>query len=404
MDLKLIREKGESFSERIISIRREIHKHPETGFKEVETARLVAKELKSMSLEVKTGVGGTGVVGILRGAGDAERTGKEKTILIRADMDCLEIEERTVSPCCSEIPGLMHACGHDAHTAWVLGAAMILSGIVEEISGNVIFLFQPAEETTGGAAGMIAEGVLDDPPVTAAIAAHVDPSPWNGSGMIALKYGPMCAAPDNFVLTIYGPGGHNSAPHRVPDPMSVAVQIYTAFKALVERGTDPLEPVVLHIGTFRSGTNHNTIPDRAELTGTVRTLNEKMRRTMEMRMREIVGGICSAWNVTSDFHYQRVYPPMVNDNRMTDIVRKAAAEIIGEKNIVILEKPEMTGEDFSFFQERVPGTYINIGTYNQKIGAIYPLHSSRFILDESVLPTAAAILAASVFVYLNESD
>jgi amidohydrolase len=349
-----------------------------------------------LGLEVRTGIAGTGVTGTLYGNADG------KTILLRADMDALEINENTDLEYSSKEEGLMHACGHDVHVTWLIGAARILTEMREELNGNVIFLFQPAEETTGGALPMIMEGVLDHPSVHAAIAAHVDPSEANKSGMVALKYGAMCAAPDNFIIRLMGPGGHNSTPHLVPDPIDVGCQIYSALKSIVERETDPLEPVILHVGSFNSGSSHNTIPDFAELTGTVRSLSQKTRDFMEARMVETVEAISASRRIKYEFEYERLYPPMINDKYITDIVRNAASSLLGEEKVIILEKPEMAAEDFSYFLEKVPGTYINIGTYNPDMEAVYPLHSSKFAVDESIIRTGAAVLSASVLEYLNE--
>lgn len=391
---EILRKAGD-IQNRLIEIRRRIHKYPETGCNEHTTAHLVAEEMKALGLEVRTGIAKTGVTGLLRGGSPG------KSILLRADMDCLEVEEKTGLDYASEVPGLMHACGHDAHTTWVLGAAMILSSLKDKLKGNVVFLFQPAEETIGGAADMIAEGVLDNPRVDVVIAAHIDPSPWNRPGMIALKYGTMCAAPDNFRIVLSGPGGHCGSPHTAPDPLGAAVEVYTALKALVNRETDPLDPVILHIGTFHSGSSLNAIPDTVELKGTVRTIDEKTRKQIERRIGEVVIGLGELWNVKWQLHYERGYPPMVNDTTITDLVRSVAEDLLGKDNVTILDKPEMTGEDFSYFQQRVPGTYINVGTYNPDIDAVYPLHSPHFMIDESVLPTAAALLSASAYSYLN---
>jgi amidohydrolase len=390
--------KAGEIRDHLIEIRRRIHRHPETGFNENNTARLVTEELKALGLEVRTGIAKTGITGLLRGGGPG------KTVLLRADMDCLEVEEKTGLDYASEVPGLMHACGHDAHTAWVLGAAMILSSLKDELNGNVIFLFQPAEETIGGAADMIAEGVLDNPRGDAVIGAHIDPSPWNRSGMVALKYGTMCAAPDNFRIVLSGPGGHCGSPHTTPDPLGAAVGVYTALKSLVHQETDPLNPVIIHIGMIHSGSSLNAVPDTAELKGTVRTIDEKDRERIERRIGEITFGLGAVWNVTCQLQYERGCPPMVNNAALTDLVRSTAEDLLGLSNVTILDKPEMTGEDFSYFQQKVPGTYINMGTYNPDIDAVYPLHSPYFKLDESVLPTTSALLAASACSYLNSYE
>ncbi len=315
--------KANHIQEELVKIRREIHANPELGLQEHKTAALVADKLKQLGLEVQTGVGETGVVGILKG------TDAGKTLLIRADMDCLAMEELNDVPYKSQIPGQMHACGHDAHTTWVLGSAMILSELRDTFKGTIKFVFQPAEEGQGGAKRMIDDGVLENPKVDAAIGAHVWPSVE--AGKIGVKYNSMMAAPDMFHLNIRGKGGHGAEPHNSIDPISIGCQVYSALQTIVSRKINPVDSAVLSVTQFHGGSAHNVIPNEVKLTGTVRTLLPETRENMPKMMEQIIGGIVSANGGTYDLEYIPYYPPVINDTDMTHIVKHSAAEILGEE-------------------------------------------------------------------------
>lgn len=388
-----IMEKAEQIQEELIRIRRDIHAHPETGFQETRTAALVSAYLKDLGIEVRENVGRTGVVGTLRGKYPG------RTILLRADMDCLEMQEQNEVDYKSEYPGRMHACGHDAHTTWVLGAAKILAGLQDQLQGNVKFLFQPAEETDGGAKPMIQDGALEDPQVDAAIGAHV----WPGvdAGKIGVKYGPMMASPDFVRITITGKGGHGAEPHNCVDPISIGCQVYMAFQMIISRRISPLEPVVLTIGQFQAGTAHNIIPDKVEMVGTVRTFSFEMKEKMRSMMDAALKSITEANGATYQFEYLPHYPPVINDAGMTAQVEAAAKEILGEENVIRLEQPTMGAEDFSYFQQKVPGAYFNVGTFNAEKGITKPIHNPQFNIDETILHKAAAVLAHTAVCFLN---
>lgn len=389
-----ILKKADEIKDELISIRRDIHAHPETGLNEQRTAALVADKLRVLGLDVKTGVGITGVLGTLKGKYPG------KTVLIRADMDCLELNEINDIDYKSKYPGKMHACGHDAHTTWVLGAAMVLADLKDELHGCVKFLFQPAEETDGGAERMIKEGVLENPSVDAVIGAHVWPS--IESGKIGVKYGPMMAAPDTFKLTVYGKGGHGAEPHNCVDPISVACQIYMSLQTIISRRIDPVEPVVITVGQFNAGTAVNIIPDRAEIGGTVRTLNHNVRKKVPEMMEAVIKGITEANGASYKLEYEMIYPPVINNDDITELIEDSAREFLGRENVVRIERPTMGGEDFSYFQQCVPGAFFIVGTYNADKGIVKPLHNPGFNIDEDILHKSSALLAHCALTFLKE--
>lgn len=388
-----ILKKSQEIKEELIRIRRDIHSHPELGLEENRTASIVADKLRLLGLDVQQNIGVTGVIGVLKGKYEG------KTVMLRSDMDCLKVEELNDVEYKSQYPGKMHACGHDAHTTWLLGAAMILSELKDELHGNVKFLFQPAEEGIGGAERMINDNAMENPKVDAAIGAHVWPSVE--AGKIGIKYGPMMAAADEFELTIRGKGSHAAEPHRSIDPISVAVQIYTGFQTILSRRINPIEPAVVTVSMFNAGLTHNVISEKAELAGTIRTLNNKMRDKIPYMIETMVKGITEANDADFEFKYLKKYPPVINNDKMVSLVEKAGKEILGNENVVRLENPTMGGEDFSYFQQKVPGAFFIVGTYNKEKGLEKSLHSPHFNIDEDILNKAAAVMAECAVIYLN---
>ncbi len=385
--------KAEEIQEELIRIRRDLHAHPETGFQEIRTAALIGEHLKQLGIEVRERVGITGVVGTLRGKYPG------KTILLRADMDCLEMQEQNEVDYKSEYAGRMHACGHDAHMTWVLGAAKILAGLRDELHGNVKFLFQPAEETDGGADRMIKEGALEDPKVDAAIGAHVWPTVE--AGKIGVKYGPMMASPDLVKITIFGKGGHGAEPHNCVDPISVSCQVYFGFQTIISRRISPVEPAVLTISQINGGTAHNIIPDKVEMVGTVRTFSLEMKEKMHAMMEGVLRSVTEANGATYKFEYLPHYPPVINDEAMTALVEATGKALLGEDNVVKQDRPTMGAEDFSYFQQHVPGAYFIVGTLNAEKGVVKPLHNPQFNIDETILHKTAAVLASCAIAFLN---
>ncbi|MEA4846714.1 MAG: amidohydrolase [Clostridiaceae bacterium] len=387
--------KSQEIKDELIRIRRDIHAHPEPGRKEFRTSALIAEKMKELGLEVRTNVADTGVVATLRGKYPG------KTILLRADMDCLPVTEQNDVEYKSQNPGFMHACGHDTHTTWVIGAAMILSQFKDQLHGNVKFLFQPDEEFYGGADRMIKDGALENPHVDAAIGAHV--WPIIESGKIGVKYGSMMASPDHISINIYGKAGHGAEPHNCIDPISVACQVYMSLQTLVSRRINPVEPAVVTIARITGGTTHNAIPEKVEMEGTVRTLTNELRSRMPQLIENIIKGVCEANEAAYEFAYDPYYPPVINNNEMTILIEKAGKEILGEDNVIVVDKPTMGAEDFSYFQQKVPGVFFIVGTYNKEKGLTSPLHNPKFNVDEDIIPRAAAVLAQSALTYLNDS-
>jgi len=397
--------------------RRYLHMNPELSLQETNTARFVAGHLRELGIEHRTGVGGdgrslfmsrealaaagvepgpttggTGVVGLIRG----RRPGK--TVLLRADMDALPIEEENDVPYRSTRAGVMHACGHDVHTTILLGVAEVLNGLRDEFDGTVKLMFQPAEEGPGGAIAMIHDGVLDDPPVDAAIALHVgvDCEP----GQIAVSPGPATAAADTVKIEVTGRGGHAAAPHNAVDTVVVAAHILIALQTIVSREVSPLESAVVTFGAIHSGSANNVIPQTAVLEGTVRTYTAAVRDHIERRIAEIASGVASAMRAEAKTTYLRGYPPMYNDPAVTEIVRSAAAEVLGAEN-VLDRAPLMAGEDMAFIAERVPTCMFGLGVRNTERGIVYPPHHPRFDADEDALAVGVKTMVAAALRYLG---
>ncbi len=381
-DIKRIAE--ELFDE-IVALRRTLHRHPELGFCEYKTADLICSYLEKLGIPYERGIAKTGVVGLI------ETDKNAKTLLLRADMDALPMQEESDCPFKSETVGCMHACGHDAHVAIVLGTAAVLMRLRDRLRCNVKLVFQPAEEVEGGAEPMIAAGILENPHVDAAVGGHVmNTVP---AGKILVKYGEMMAAPDDFKMTVRGKGGHGAYPHKCIDPIAVCVQILNAWNALSARYTTPIEKHLISVNVFQAGTCFNVIPDEAYIGGTVRVFDETLRQQLAVRMDEIANQIAAAFGAVCEFTYTFRYPPLVNDKGMTDAMRQSAAAILGADNVVEGTEPSMAGEDFAYFGRHVPSVFINYGAGNEAMGAAMPLHSSDFIIDETCLKTGMMVMS-----------
>jgi amidohydrolase len=367
---------------RATAIRREIHRHPELGFEERNTQAIVERELDALGIEHRR-IAKTGVVGIVRGALPGHVTG------LRADMDALPITEDSGEDCTSEIPGKMHACGHDSHTAMLLGAARVLHESRDAFHGTAVLLFQPAEEGPGGAQPMIDEGALDDPKVEAVTMLHIDPRLSTGS--IGITPGPVNAAADEFHVTIRGKGGHGAHPHKAVDVIPCAAATILALQNVAARETDPLASIVVTVGTIESGYRNNVIADRAFMTGTVRTHDSAIRDEVEHKLRRIVNGVADAYGAHAQLEMIYGYPPVVND---LELAESFAAYASKEGFTVERPAPTMGGEDFAYFAQRVPGVMVRLGIYNELVGSIHSGHSPQFRLDEGAIPTGIATLVA----------
>lgn len=373
----------------LVSWRRAIHRRPELAFEERETASLVAERLRVLGCEVHEGVATTGVVGVLRAA----QSSSSPAVLLRADMDALPIEEAPGREYGSEVPGKMHACGHDGHVAMLLGAATLLAARRRELPRNVILCFQPGEEGAGGALRMIEAGALDLAPVGEAFAIHL----WSlyPEGTVHVRPGPALAAQDEFSARFTGRGGHGAMPHRATDPIVAACQAVTALQAVVSRSVDPVEAAVLTVGSIHAGSAPNVIPDDAEIRGTLRSFVEEVRQLLRRRLREVLEGAARAGGCGLELDLRPGYPAVVNDPRAVEKVRRAAREAVGAART--FEPPPLAvSEDFAHFLERVPGALILLGAGDPARGIDAPHHSPRFDIAESALKVGAELLARLV--------
>jgi amidohydrolase len=380
--------------DQVISIRRDIHEHPELGMQEFRTSKLVAKELDQLGLEVETGIGKLGVVGLLKGSEEG------KTLLLRADMDALPLDELTDLPFKSKTPEVMHACGHDVHTATLLGAAKVLTELREDIKGNIKFVFQPAEEMnpTGGARYMIEDGVLENPKVDAALALHV----WNlPVGKIGIKPGPIMAQSDRIFITIKGTAAHGSQPQNGVDAVVAAGHIVTALQTVVSRNVDPMESAVISIGTIHGGNRYNVIADTVRMEGTVRIFDPKLADLMPRRIKSIVENICTALGASCEFEYVRGYSLTVNDENFTKEVVSSFRDTFGEENIVVADKPASGGEDFSEFTKRVPSVFFWLGMVSDINKDKCTIHNPNLLVDEDAIPVGIKALVSASLDYLN---
>jgi amidohydrolase len=359
----------------LVALRRAIHQYPEEGFKEFRTSALVRSKLKSWGVDHKA-MCGTGTVALIKGS----RPGP--TMLIRADMDALPLQEENKVPYCSRNKGVMHACGHDGHTAMALLAAKLLQKQRTSLRGNVKFMFQPAEEGPGGAGPMMDEGLLRGPKVDAAFAIHM----WNDlpTGRMGVRTGPVFASADEFTMKVIGRGGHGAAPHQTVDPVATAAQVVTACQNIVSRKVDPTRSAVVTFGQIHGGTRHNIIPDVVEMTGTVRAFEETVRRQLQREIPRIAGGVASAMGARFEFEYRRGYPPTVNEESMTDLVRDSVREAAGTA-AAVEQDLSMGAEDMSLVLQEVPGCYFFLGSMNPRKGLVHPHHSVHFNFDEDAL-------------------
>jgi amidohydrolase len=381
----------------IIALRRDFHTHPELAYEEVRTASVVAARLRALGLEVFENIGVTGVVGILRG-----QAGAGPCILVRADMDALPILEENEWEWKSSVAGKMHACGHDCHVATALTVARLMTQERSTLRGTIKFMFQPAEEGFAGAQKMMDDGLLEDgkfgPRPNAALGLHV----WSDMevGKVAVQSGPVMASADEFEATISGKGGHGALPHQTIDPVVVAAQIVLALQTTISRNLDPLQPGVVTVGKVLAGSAFNIIPGTAELAGTIRAFDPVVRATLERRCREIIEELPKAFGASSEWHFKRGYPPTVNDERITDIVRGALGSTLGEENLVPFT-PVMGAEDFSLVLEKIPGCYFFVGGRSEAAGALYPHHHAKFNIDERALEIGARTMVATAKACLN---
>jgi amidohydrolase len=391
----MIRSEVREISDWLREVRRDFHKYPEPRFQETRTAAKVAENLGGFDLEVTTGVGGNGVVGLLRGASSG------KTFAIRADMDALPIEEETGADYASCNPGFMHACGHDAHMAMALGAAKVLASSSElrnRVIGQVKFIFQPGEEGGHGAREMISDGVLENPKVDTIVAAHV--APLIPFGTVGIYLREACASADAFYIKITGKGAHAAYPHLSQDPVLGSAQLITAIQSIVSRNTDPSRGLVVSVTQVQAGTATNVIPEEVMIAGTIRALNEDVREHAMKRLEEMANSICQAHDLRCQVSYGDGYPIMRNHEPVSRFVAEAATEMLGEDKVII-RQPKFGSEDFAYFLERCPGAGYELGCSNEAKGITNMLHTPQFDIDEDVLPLGVELYLRLIEKYFD---
>lgn len=382
--------------EAVRDLRRRLHRHPELGLDLPRTQEAVLESLDGLGLEVSTGGSLTSVVADLQGDGDGP------TVLLRGDMDALPMDEDTDLDFASEVTGTMHACGHDAHTAMLVGAARLLAGRRDRLAGRVRFMFQPGEEGTGGALHMIDEGVLDG--VDAAFALHVAPNVW--SGMAIHRSGPVMASADVVEVTVRGRGGHASTPHWATDPVPVACEIVLALQSMVTRSVDVFDPAVLTIAKVRAGSTDNVIPETAHLTGTLRAVSERTRHEVWERISQVAQGIAAAHGCTAEATVVEGYPVTVNDADFTRFAAGVAEEVLGPGKVVEMPSPVMGAEDFSYVLQRVQGAMLFLGACPPEHDNPFEApacHSNRMVLHEDAMAAGVALHVGVATSYLERA-
>jgi len=390
MDIKRM---VESINDELISIRREFHKNPELSDKEYNTMERICRYLDSWGIEYRKGVAKTGVVAIVRGSQEG------KTIGLRGDIDALPVTEENDVEYKSINKGVMHACGHDAHITILLGAARIIKSMEKELKGNVKFFFQPAEETTGGADRMIKEGCLENPDVDAVLGLHVSPN--IDTGTVQLRYGKMNASSDMITIVVRGKSAHGANPEKSIDPLIISANIIMALQTIVSRNISPLDPAVFTIGSIHGGTKGNIIPEEVRMECILRTLDNGVRKYFKERIISVVEGISKSYGGEGEIIIQESYPPLINSDEIVDSVKEVLEEVIGKENIQLVPHAELFAEDFAYFTQAKKACFFNLGCRNEEKGCIYPLHNSRFNIDEDCLGLGVEIQVRNVLKLLN---
>ncbi|MGZ3680897.1 MAG: M20 metallopeptidase family protein [Ktedonobacterales bacterium] len=382
-----------ALTDQLVADRRHFHRHPELGLQEHETAAYVAKRLQKLGIDHQTGIAQTGIVGLIQGAHPG------RTVLLRADMDALPLTEETGAEYASERPGVMHACGHDGHTAILLAVAEILSRRRDQLNGTVKLVFQPAEEGPGGAEPMIAAGVMESPHVDACFGLHLaNESPV---GQIIVQGGPVQASADTFDIVVHGVGGHGAMPEQTVDAVAIGAAIVNELQRLISREVSPRDTAVVTVGSFHAGTRHNIIAKRAVLEGTLRTLNADTRAFLQSRIREVATHVAQAARATCDVSFGLGYPITINDEAMAAFARGVAQTIVPPEH-VHGSQPIMGSEDMSYFLNAAPGCFAYLGSANAARGLNHPHHSPLFDFDEACLPIGAELLSQLAISYLAQ--
>jgi len=384
---KRIQEEAKAIFKQVQADRRHLHQHPELSFEEVQTAQYIAKQLTASGISFEQGVAGYGIVALIKGK-DPER----KTIALRADMDALPIQEENVVSYASHVPGKMHACGHDVHTASLLGAARILQTLRSEFSGTIKLLFQPGEEKLpGGASIMIKEGALTKPSPRSIFGQHVHPP--LAAGKVGFRPGKYMASADEIYVSVHGKGGHGAIPNETIDPILLAAHLITALQQIISRNANPLIPSVLTFGKINStGGATNIIPEEVKIQGTFRTMNEAWRKEAHQRMKKMAEELVSAMGGHCDFEVVVGYPTLYNDEVLTNNARKWAEAYLGAENVVDLPM-RLSAEDFAYYSQEIPACFYRLGTGNIERGITSSVHTPTFDIDESALEIGAGLMA-----------
>jgi len=373
----------------MVEIRRDLHRHPELGLEEHRTSARVQDLLAELGIEHVGRLAGTGVLGTIRGEAEGARV-----VALRADLDALPLEEANDVPYRSTIPGRMHACGHDVHTAILFGAARLLADRRSTLPGTVKLIFQPAEETVGGARLLVEQGVLENPAVDAIFGLHVDPG--MDVGWVGLRYGQRNASSDNLTITIHGRSCHGAYPAAGVDAIVAAAQVVTALQSVVSRNVDARNSAVVTLGTIEGGIQGNIVASRVRMVGTVRTLDPAIRELVLRRVREVAEGVAAGLGARAEVEIDPSYDPVINHDAMVEVVRRSAGRLLGEERVVVFDRPNMGVEDFGFYLTHVPGAFYSLGVRNREAGIVHPVHHERFDVDEECLVYGAALQVANV--------
>ncbi len=385
------RAEAEALREDLVSWRRDFHRHPELALQEHRSAGIIAEMLRELGYEVQTGVAKTGVVALLKG----DQPGP--VVLARFDMDALPILEANKTDYVSQNPGVMHGCGHDGHMAIGLGIATLMARHRGALSGTLKLVFQPGEEGGDGAKMMVTEGVLENPRPDVALITHL----WNEKpvGTVNVTPGAVMAAAEKWACTVRGKGGHGALPHQTVDPIVAASHLVTALQSIISRNVSPLETAVVTVGSFHGGNAFNVIPDRVDLTGTIRTYDAQVRERVLNRVREVVQNVAVGCGASADLEIEHLTPAVVNNPDVVKVVREAATAVIGEKSVESGERT-MGSEDAAYFTREIPGCYFFVGSANSERGLDAPHHNPHFDFDEDALPIGVAVMARSIAHYL----
>ncbi len=392
MEISKIQDQAKAFHDEMIAIRRHLHRNPELSYQEFETTEFIVEKLEGLGIKVDRPLE-TGCVGVLEGGKKSDRV-----VALRADIDALPILEEGdhKKEFISQNEGVAHCCGHDSHTANLLGTAKILVNLQEEIEGTVLLVFQPGEEKLPGGGRLLCEtGYLQDKGVDVIYGLHSNP--YLEPGRIALRKGPLMARPDEFKIEVIGQGGHAAGPHLTVDPIVMAAEVVTKLQTIVSRNVNPTEPAVVTVGKISGGSAHNIIPEKVELVGTVRTFAQETAEMIKERIEQIVKGVTESSGGSYTFNFDYGYPAVNNTDWATDVVINSAGDLLGEENVVLLDDPIMAGEDFAFYQQHFPGVFFFLGSGHEKTDSTYSWHHPKYNIDEDCFTTGAALMASLVF-------